>query len=64
MINVIHFKDGVVKVIDNSDPTLKVQTWTESYFMRRYDGWAITLVPPEKPIDNNPMTPRPPSSIK
>jgi hypothetical protein len=47
MINVVHYKDGVVKVIDNQGPhALEVQEWRENYFLSRWDGWAITLVPP------------------
>lgn len=48
MINVIHYKDGKVKVIDNSDSQLRVQTWTEERFLQMWDGWAVALVPPEK----------------
>jgi hypothetical protein len=46
MINVVHYRDGIVKVIDNSDPELRVQEWTEQRFLNAWDGWAVTLVPP------------------
>lgn len=43
---VVHFKDGLVGLIDNSDPTLEVKIWTEEKFMKHWDGWALCLEPP------------------
>lgn len=46
-----------VKVIDNSEPTLKVQTWTWDKFMRNFTGWVFVILPDDYPInagwDNN-----------
>jgi len=67
MINLVHYKDGVVKVIDNSDRSLRIQTWTEQQFLQHWDGWVITLVPPGSPGDGvapPPLAPRPPSAIR
>lgn len=43
VVTVIHYKDGVVKVIDNLDPELRVQDWSEQHFLARWDGWMIVL---------------------
>jgi hypothetical protein len=48
VLNVIHYKDGVVKVIDNSNLSRGVQSWKEDEFLNRWNGWAYTLVPPTK----------------
>jgi hypothetical protein len=65
MVNVVHFKGDVVKVIDNADSTLKIRTWTKDQFFKRWDGWTVILVPPnDKPSTQAPLPPRPPSSVK
>lgn len=46
MLVVVHFKDGLVGIIDNADPTLQVQLWPEEKFMQVWTGWAYTLEPP------------------
>lgn len=47
LVNVVHYKDGVVKIIDNFGPrALEVQEWPESKFLSLWNGWAISLVPP------------------
>jgi hypothetical protein len=50
MINLVHFDEEqkIVKVIDNGGPNaLKIQTWTMDQFMNRFDGWVITIFPPD-----------------
>lgn len=46
-----------VKVIDNSDRTLKVQTWTWEKFQRNFTGWVFVILPDDNPTnagwDNN-----------
>lgn len=69
MVNVVHFKDDVVKIIDNSDSSLRIQTWTRAQFIQRFDGWVVTLIPsqsPKPPQSGQPiqLPPRPPSSIR
>lgn len=69
MVTLVHFKDGVVKIIDNSDPSLRIQSMSEDQFMRRWDGWAVVLIPPTPPAPPAPpaplpLAPRPPSAIK
>jgi hypothetical protein len=41
----IHYDEekGVVKYINNSDPTLKVRTWTMEEFNKRWDGWILVI---------------------
>lgn len=41
----VHYdeKEGVVKYINNSDPELKVRSWTMEQFERKFDGWVIVL---------------------
>lgn len=46
MINVVHYAEGVVKVIDNSDRTLAIRTLSERDFLALWDGWAVVLIPP------------------
>ena len=51
MLNCVHYDEekGIVKIIDNGGPyAMKVQTWTMQQFDQRFDGWAITLFPPQK----------------
>jgi hypothetical protein len=69
MVNIVHFKGDVVKVIDNSDPGLGIRTWSKDQFLNRWDGWVIVMIPPgppggQTPGQNLPLAPRPPSSIK
>jgi hypothetical protein len=45
-ILVCHFERGKeVKVIDNGDPTLSVQTWSWARFMRHFSGWVFVILP-------------------
>lgn len=74
MVNVVHFKDGVVKIIDNSDSSLKIRTLSMNQFLRSWDGWVVVLIPPNPPeppqkslppkVPEDELKPRPPSSIK
>jgi hypothetical protein len=71
MVNIVHFSksEAVVKIIDNSDSSLKIQTWQMDQFMKRWDGWTVVIVPvnspPKNPPANSPdLQPRPPSQIK
>jgi len=43
MITCVHYKDGMVKVIDNLDEELRIQTWTEEEFLGLWDGWMVVL---------------------
>lgn len=36
-------KAGIVKVIDNSDRSLKIQTWTMSKFNKLWGGWIMVI---------------------
>ncbi len=58
VILVCDFQRGKqVKIIDNSDRTLKVQTWTWDKFMRNFTGWVFVILPDDNPAnagwDNN-----------
>jgi len=71
MVNVVHFKDGVVKIIDNSDSSLSIRSMSMNQFLRAWDGWVVVLVPPTPPTPPQPpkepkdeLIPRPPSAIK
>lgn len=45
-ILVCHFERGKsVKVIDNGDPQLRVQTWDWSRFTRHFSGWVFVVFP-------------------
>lgn len=44
-ITIVHYKDGVVKFIDNVDRSLSVRTMTEDRFRSRWNGWALALDP-------------------
>jgi ABC-type bacteriocin/lantibiotic exporter with double-glycine peptidase domain len=46
MINVVHYAEGQVGIIDNCDRSLSVKKLSEQDFLRRWDGWAIVLIPP------------------
>jgi hypothetical protein len=45
MLNCIHYdpETKVVKVIDNADRSLSVQTWTWEKFHSRWDGWCYII---------------------
>lgn len=46
VILVCHFERGKsVKVIDNSDPTLQVQTWDWNKFQSKFSGWVFVILP-------------------
>lgn len=48
MILLCHYEEGkCVKVIDNGDPQMRVQTWSWSKFTGRsgWDGWAVVVLP-------------------
>ena len=58
MVLMCHFDEGKeVKIIDNSDRSLRIQTWTWQQFVRRYDGWALVILPDTSVVptdwDNN-----------
>jgi hypothetical protein len=44
-VNVVHFDKDIVKIIDNSDRSLKIQTWSMKRFISQWDGWAFVLIP-------------------
>jgi hypothetical protein len=41
----VHYDEvnGIVKYINNSDPTLKIRTWTIEEFNKRWDGWVFLI---------------------
>jgi hypothetical protein len=41
----VHYdeKEGIVKYINNSDPTLKIRTWTMEEFNKRWGGWVFVI---------------------
>ena len=45
MMTMVHYdeKEGIVKYINNSDPKLKVRTWSMKEFNKRWDGWAAII---------------------
>jgi len=46
VILLCHFeRDKLVKVIDNSDRSLSVQTWDWSKFQRHFSGWVFVILP-------------------
>jgi hypothetical protein len=58
VIMVVNFERGKkIKVIDNSDRTLRVQTWSWDKFMRNFTGWVFVILPDDTPAsigwDNN-----------
>jgi hypothetical protein len=58
VILVCDFQRGKqVKVIDNSDRTLRVQTWSWDKFQRNFTGWVFVILPDNSPTnagwDNN-----------
>ena len=42
---IVHYDEekGIIKYINNSDPQLKVRTWTMEEFNRRWDGWVMIV---------------------
>lgn len=67
MINLVHFDEekGIVKIIENGDRSLKIQTWTMAQFNSRFSGWAIALVPPNKEtVDSERWTVAPRNAYK
>jgi RNA polymerase subunit RPABC4/transcription elongation factor Spt4 len=42
---IVHYDEekGVIKYINNSDPQLKVRTWTMQEFNKRWDGWVMIV---------------------
>lgn len=58
VIMVVHFVRGKeVRVVDNSDRSLRVQTWTWEKFQRNFTGWVFVILPDDTPSstgwDNN-----------
>lgn len=52
VILLCHFERGKqVKIIDNSDRSLKVQTWTWDKFMRNFSGWVFVILPDDGPTE-------------
>jgi hypothetical protein len=52
VILVCHFERGKqVKVIDNSDRSLKVQTWDWQRFQRSFTGWVFVILPDNTPTE-------------
>ena len=50
VILVCHFERGkLVKIIDNSDRQLRVQTWSWEKFVSRFDNWAFVILPDDYP---------------
>lgn len=46
MVTIIDFRrNHSVKIIDNGDQNLKVQTWTWEEFTQKFHGWAIVVLP-------------------
>lgn len=43
VLNIISIHDDYIKVIDNADWSLSVQTWSMSKFKRLWGGWAYTI---------------------
>ena len=45
MMNIVHFseEEGIVKVIDNADWSLSVQTWSMAKFKKVWRGWAYVV---------------------
>jgi len=41
----VHYDEeaGIVKYVDNSDPDLKVRTWTMRRFNNEWDGWIMII---------------------
>lgn len=49
-ILVCHFeRNKLIKIIDNSDKSLKIQTWEWNKFYRQFDGWAFVILPDNYP---------------
>lgn len=46
MVTIIDFRRGKsVKIIDNADPDLKIQTWSWEKFTTDFYGWVIVVLP-------------------
>lgn len=48
MITMVHYEENkLVKVFDNSDSKMRIQTWSWSQFTGRsgWDGWALVILP-------------------
>lgn len=58
-----HFeRNKLVKIIDNSDHSLSVQTWEWNKFNRARDSWVFVILPDTEnsssfPCDNDPVNP-------
>ncbi len=61
MILVCHFDkvNKIVKVIDNSDRQLRIQTWTLDQFRQKWSDWVLVILPEghEEKTVVNPATP-------
>jgi hypothetical protein len=58
VILLCHYEENkLVKIIDNADKSLKIQTWDWNKFTKRFDGWAFVILPDQYHIptdwDNN-----------
>lgn len=50
VIVVCHFeRNKLVKIIDNADPSLRVQTWDWPQFTRNFSGWCFVVLPDNSP---------------
>jgi len=54
MMTMVHYDEriGVIKYINNSDPQLKIRTWSMNEFNKRWDGWAAIIYAKEDIIPN------------
>lgn len=43
MVVAVDITDKYVKIIDNADKDLKVQTWSIDEFNKKFDGWVIVV---------------------
>ena len=59
MILVCHFdrQAKIVKVIDNSDRSLRVQTWTLDQFRRKWSDWVLVILPDNEQATGTNLTP-------
>jgi len=52
VILVCHFeRNKLVKVIDNSDRSLRVQTWDWAKFTQRFSGWVFVILPDHAQVE-------------
>jgi len=50
VILICHFeRNKLVKIIDNSDRSLRVQTWDWNRFSHEFSGWAFVILPDNTP---------------